>query len=227
MSVLKMLAASTEGASENLIYNGATYPINGSGTSLSVTNVNIGPESSDRMVVIMIAITGSTSPSITSMTIGGVTATQATGNVNGSVRRNGLYYANVPTGTTATVVVNYLSNNIGGLIASSSVYGLSSYIPYSANFSYSTSTAISPSRTVTLTFPAGGVVVAFYSAGAENAGTLHSCNVITEVDDISTSPSGFLMAQMDLITGGSTSVTVTGTDASVARPCLCVATWSR
>lgn len=226
MNVLKMLAANAEVATENLIYNGATF-ISGSGTSLSVTGVNIGRAASDRMVVIMIRLTGSSSPSISSVTIGGVSASQATGNANGSVRRAGIYYANVPTGTTATVVINYASNNVGGLIASSSVYGLSSYIPYSANFSYSTSTAISPSRTVTLTFPAGGVVIAFYTAGQEAAGTTHTCNVLPEVDDINTGESGYLMAQMDLVTGGSTSVTVTGTDPTVNRPVLCVATWSR
>jgi hypothetical protein len=73
-------------------------------TTFTMSSVAIGAASADRRVYAVISFTqGSTS--ISSVTIGGVTAKKV---INGSVTSagpQGIYYADVPTGTTATIVV--------------------------------------------------------------------------------------------------------------------------
>ena len=71
------------------------------------TAVSIGPASADRYVIA--AIMCNTATTISSVTIGGVSATQAV-----ATGGTALYIALVPTGTTAVFVVNF-SSSVSGL----------------------------------------------------------------------------------------------------------------
>lgn len=101
----------------------------GSGGNLSsrtFNNVPIGVATSDRIVIVCTA--GYRATSFTnSVTIGGIAAT--TGGSAGSQDSVGIYYAVVPSGTTANIVVNS-STNVDTLgIAVFSLYGASSPTP--------------------------------------------------------------------------------------------------
>jgi hypothetical protein len=78
---------------------------------VTFTAVAIGAASADRIVCVSLAWLGTSSPSmdITTVTIGGVTATQAV-YLRSSARANAVYYAVVPTGTTANIVVSGYTN---------------------------------------------------------------------------------------------------------------------
>lgn len=73
-----------------------------SGTSASVSGVNIGTASADRLVVCVISCRRDATTTITGITIGGVSATVSP-NVGNTTTNLFYAWARVPTGTTATV----------------------------------------------------------------------------------------------------------------------------
>ena len=79
-----------------------------SGTSVTMSGVDIGTEGANRVVVIVVGSGGTLNRECTSMTINGVTATRdATG---GSARAGAfIFRANVPTGTSVDVVTVWTS----------------------------------------------------------------------------------------------------------------------
>lgn len=118
-------------------------------TVYTFTSRAIGAEASNRIVAL--AVYSSAAASTVSVTIGGITATRAAGySVSGSYDL-AIYYATVPTGTTATLVVT-LSDE-GGRCAID-VYRI---IPGSSATTYATFGDLSGSASITEI--AGGVTV--------------------------------------------------------------------
>ena len=83
-------------------------PYNGPGTA-TFSTVNIGTPSSDRVVVV--GITDSGNNLVTGVTVGGVSATSVGINAGGV----SMWYANIPSGSTAPVVLTATNNQIDNI----------------------------------------------------------------------------------------------------------------
>ena len=136
-------------------------------STYSFTSVSFGTAASDRIVVVAIhwsAVT--TTGSISSVTIGGITATEiatATHSVSGATVQCALYAAAVPTGATGDVVVTLNETMDRCSIAAYRMVGASGVTPADTL----TSTASPPSGGIDC--PAGGAMIggaAFYEASA-------------------------------------------------------------
>lgn len=87
----------------------------------TVAGAAIGTPSADRLVVVVVWLVANNTQS-TSMTIGGVTATLASQNtINGILIS--IFYANVPTGTTATI--NWVSTGFSAASTPIDIYTIS------------------------------------------------------------------------------------------------------
>lgn len=94
------------------------------GTSFTFSSKAIGPPSADRYVIVGIGGNNGTA-TISSVTVGGISATQVvTRQVSNST--TGIYIANVPTGTTANIVINWSASQANTEIGIWSATGLSS-----------------------------------------------------------------------------------------------------
>lgn len=129
---------------------------NGTGaSSYNFTSQPIGTAQSDRYVIVGIGWSN-LGPSISAVTIGGVSATvvATAANANGS---SAMYIALVPTGTTATVAITFSSTtNLGCGIAVWSATGLVSATPVSSGNS-----SASPTPSVVLTTVNGGFAIGY------------------------------------------------------------------
>jgi len=125
-------------------------------SSYTFNNVNIGPASPDRIIVVFAAQGSFSSATPTSVTIGGVPATNA-GASTGTSMGQGAWYAAVPTGTSADITVSW-SGGMGGVSRSSvtvySIIGANNSAP--SQFVNGGGGGAGP-RSVTLNIPADGV----------------------------------------------------------------------
>lgn len=94
--------------------NTADGQLNFTGTTTgTITNMPIGTEAADRLVFVGIELVDGNSASafITGVTIGGVTAAALADNVDSSTCQSVIYWAAVPTGTTANVVMTVANSS--------------------------------------------------------------------------------------------------------------------
>lgn len=168
---------------------------------LTITGQDIGPAYAGRYVIV--SITGNTNGrSISSVTIGGITAT-AHVSANFSV---GIYGAYVPTGTTATIVIT-LNGNDNLLVAVYNVRGLRSTTAYA-----STTGTESPSGTLTATLNiANGFYLAVVGSSHNGVGTWTWTNITEDVDAATTSGGQRYASMASSPSYRETSVTITST----------------
>lgn len=138
------------------------HPAHGSsGSTATFSSVNIGTPSSDRIVVVAVALDASGVP--VSVTIGGTSATKASINANGSggggTRTASLWYASIPTGSTANIVVDqggtYGIAEIGIAVGTLTGATATPSATSSVNFAF----AADP-QTIPITVPTSGVGLA-------------------------------------------------------------------
>ncbi len=125
------------------------------GASRTFSSIAIGSASSSRVVACYIAGYSSTARTVSSVSIGGVTATIHTA-------RNSGYFpaiasAVVPSGTTADIVVGLTGSSSALWVAVYTIVGLNSTTPLSSG---NNGVAASGSQSVVLTTAAGGVAIA-------------------------------------------------------------------
>lgn len=124
-------------------------------TTYTFTSVSIGTAATNRIV--MVAVTsssGTPARTITSATIAGVSATVL--DVNTSfTNRTAFIYANIPTGTTATIVVTFSGAMTRCAVGSYSLYNLKS-----TNYIDSGTGSFSGTASATVSVPADGIVIA-------------------------------------------------------------------
>jgi hypothetical protein len=77
------------------------------GETIEFTNVDFGAEDSTRRIYVFVLARASSTRSLSSMTIGGVSATFFIGNSSNSLGPYAVYAADVPTGTSGTVSVTF------------------------------------------------------------------------------------------------------------------------
>lgn len=143
-----------------LLVNGADA------SSYTFPGVNIGPASFDRVVVAAFGARATDSRTITSVLIGGIAAIPAQD--TGSGHKAAIYYALVPSGTTADVTVNFSGGMVRCALAVWTITG----VPGLTAVTQAGSDSGNPSS-VTVTVPADGVTIAAgfitTSAGGGNA----------------------------------------------------------
>lgn len=157
-------------------------------SAATFTNAAIGTASSDRLVVVAIAIDGNANGVVSGVTIGGNAATKAVGVDPTGGAQGGIYIFHrlVTTGTTASIVVTTVfSNSIGigvGIITGSAS------VAVSATNSAAFATTTDP-HSLTTTVPANGVGVA--AAVIDRAATASWTNATGIVDTQSTGGNQF------------------------------------
>ncbi|HUO50194.1 MAG TPA: fibronectin type III domain-containing protein, partial [Candidatus Paceibacterota bacterium] len=158
--------------------------LNFAGPPVTFSNVNIGTPAANRIVVVGVDNnSGNNDGGTTAVTIGGVSATKAVTSATGSDYAS-IWYATVPTGSTANIVVTTGSSggieNMGILVGT--ITGSSSPTPVASGSHAAVYDAGDPQivpTTGTVTVPTGGVAVVFGRAAYANGVTpIWSTNTI-------------------------------------------------
>lgn len=153
----------------------------GGGTSYTFSSQSIGTADATRIVVVQansVAIAGN----INSITVGGISATQAV-NINGEDnQRLGIWYASVPTGTTADVVVTWSTSMARCGIGVWAMYNADA-TPHDTDTDFHNFSSSSPT-TLSLNVPANGAVI---SAAQGSASTLYTYTWSGLTEDFDTS----------------------------------------
>jgi hypothetical protein len=130
------------------------------GTTQTFSSESIGTVAVNR--VIAVAVSPDSDPDITNVTIGGIAATQAV-QANGGSNRTEIWYARVPSGTTADIVVSIASSRKCTI----AVYRITTSTFAPANTD--SATVVNGDVSVAATCPAGGAGIV--SVSGDTTGT--------------------------------------------------------
>ena len=168
-------------------------------TTYTYASQNLGTASSDRVVVVAVSGRQSSARTITSVTIGGVSATEI-GTRGSSQNPLGIWMAAVPTGTTGDVVATF-----SGAMLRSTI------ILWAVTGGATLSGASSGTDTATVTGVTGGFIIA--AANTTGSGATFTWTNATERYD-AVQESSLATSGADATTVGSTTITATPTIAS-------------
>lgn len=157
-------------------FHGRT-PHNSSGSTQTFAGEPIGTASSDRIVVVGISWAIAGSANINSVTIGGASGT-VVGESDGTNSGVAIAFALVPSGTTATVAVNFSASVARCCLATWSIKNYLNATPYDSAFPVGGGAA---SRTATLDLSAAGVAFAIAFNGSDGDGAF--TNASEDFDD--------------------------------------------
>lgn len=142
----------TAPASKSLIRTYASVAQISGVSAQTFSSVPFGAADSTRNVLVLVSWVraSGTAAAVSSVTIGGVTATAIVAPAPTTVLGFGIYMAAVPSGTSGNVVVNFASTNVAEVsVVSFSLYHLSSTSPSSTN-------SAAGAASMSLTTPSGG-----------------------------------------------------------------------
>lgn len=188
-------------------------------TTYTFAAQNIGTADSGRHVIVAIQSRGgSGSSAISTVTVGGVSATivQQQFNNAGGANVAGIAIAAVPTGTTGDIVVTFSTGQSRAAIQAYRAVGLDSATPNDG----STSTAAAP--TYAIHVPAGGIAV---GCGCSNAGGTATWTGITEDSDAVVESLICATSASSLFASEQTGLSLTCTFSSSSGPVGAFASW--
>ena len=222
--------AGSTGGGPIVITNTANAVSGTDGTSITFSAQSFGTAADDRHMIVCYAGTQTTGDgsTITSMTIGGVSATSVvtidslTGG-GGAHVMTAIWIAAVPTGTTGDVVINFSTTFLNHGISIFSMTGAASSTASSTN-SARDDGADADAITLSVTIPSGGGGVGCY--GQVNTGAAASCTWtgLTEAYD-NTRELSSTFSTASSTTAGSP-LSITATPAAAAAKTGCAAAWS-
>lgn len=186
-------------ATASIVY--VTNAVNaGNASSYTFTATSIGTAASDRIIVVAVG-TGVASQTVSSLTIGGVSATQQV--TRSSSETASLHTLAVAAGTTADIVVTLSASCDFCGIAVWAMYGVTS-----ATATH-TSTSASDPGALSLNISAGGVAVAYqiHRAGAE---TFTWTNATENFDALVESAIAYHSGASDAFASAQTGLAITG-----------------
>jgi len=193
-------------------------------TTYTFSGQGIGTASADREVIVAFSCSGGGTQLINTMTIGGISATEhiEQGNTDGEMA-SAIYSANVPTGTTADIVV-VLNRSAGRAhVAVWEATGIS-VTPNDTKSDNAAASAADPS--VSINCPATGFIIA-YTSSTGGSGSTYTWAGVTE--DFDTGPIEFsytASGASDVFATQQTGLTVAPTwSDSLSKGCLVVASW--
>lgn len=178
-----------------------------SDTTQTFFGMDIGSAAADRIVIVGVGQPALNGHSITGVTIGGIAATLAVQDSTFSNHNDAVYYASVPTGTTADIVVTMDGgNNFVGIFVYA-LYGAAGTVNASATF-YNGVSQLSISTTMTVAD--NSVVVGFYFSFSNRTLTWTGLSEDAEIYYGGASPHYVqASASAAFATGGSKTFTVT------------------
>ncbi len=180
-------------------------------TIYTFTGVAIGAAASDRYVAVAInGESGGASRSVSGVTIGGVTAASWINN-DAAERYVSIWYANVPTGTTATIVVT--ASGAGWTACEIGVYRITGLTTTTAN---ATLIDTSTPGTGGIAVDAGGAIIAI-SKSSNSPTTCTWTNLTEDYDGLG---ENFSVSGASLNPSTAQTVTITATWASENTPVL-------
>lgn len=179
--------------------------------SHTYTNVPISTPAADRFVVVML-VDGNNG--LSSVTIGGITATQIVkeGNTGGNRNKFGCYGAIVPTGTTANIVISSAFQGSKNAISVVVCYGLSSTTPVAVSSIYN---FYNPQNGLVLSgsvnTSANGLVMGILSidSGTSMSGAFSGLTPVGNISDSATS--NYLLTGLDTNVAAATPRAISGT----------------
>jgi hypothetical protein len=133
MQLMSVAAGGSTGSAGSFVYRGADGDF-GAGATLTSTNFAIGAAAADREVFVSVWGLGFTPRTISSVTIGGVSATLVAGPTGSLGNRRNLYRATVPTGTSATIVVSFSGSYANSGLDVWTASGFGTITTFSNNF---------------------------------------------------------------------------------------------
>lgn len=180
----------------------------------------IGTANATRLVGAAISARSAVAPTVSSVTIGGVSATKVVECVVGTPENvTSMWQAAVPTGTTATISATFSLAAVRAGIAVYSVLGSNGVAPSGA--AIATSTLGAPSASITV--PSGGGSI-ISSVAVVAGATVTATNFTIDLNSTSLTSNTFYMAGSDTAHSGSTTYTVNWT--AGGAPCATFAAWS-
>jgi hypothetical protein len=189
---------------------------------------SIGAAAADRIVAVAVAQLATVAGQITGMTIGGITATLASGSAVTDAApavHAAIFFAAVPTGTTATVVVTFPA---AGGCCGISVYRITGATPTPAASNTSSGASSTTALSTTLTVPVGGASInAYFNRNSMDSGsaitwTNASQDLYVEAGGAGSFSGDFGSASVTA--SGSVTVTATDTGAAGGTPSQCCMT---
>jgi len=203
------------GVTFSLSYTGKVSDTVG-GTSPSYGSGAIGTADSNRVVAA--AIWSRAGTSISSVTIGGVSATQVSGAAaaNSTTTLSDIWYASVPTGTTATIAVTYAASTQRSVVY---LYRVVTSTPTPNAAGHDQTTTLTSVAT-TINVPSGGGAINV--GGNRNFATIPTWTNAVQDDSIALSGA---QATTAATTTGTGSITVTMTVGAGGEDCLSSASW--
>lgn len=193
------------------------------GATGTYTSVNFGTAAANRViaVVAMCRVTAAVINTVSSATIGGISATQVASADPGVVVNiaSDIWYASVPTGTSGTIVVNWANANTRSGVY---VYSILTSTPTPSNGNSSSGLSLTSIGPTTLTIPANGVgLVGFLS---QQTGNTQSFTKATLDSSNAMAGAGQSTASGTVI--GTGSVSVTGTSSPTGNTMsMSLASW--
>jgi len=183
------------------------------------TSCSIGTAASNRRVVVGITQQGRGSVSLSSMTIGGVSATLLTqyGGTSGFFNTSQFAHAVVPTGTTATVTATYSTDIFRSYISIWAIYGASATIYDDQGEALDTTSA---SCSATVAMASGGFGVCLAGKGNTTPTTFSWTNA-TERSDSTYGGNNSSASSADY----TAAATITATQSSTTQKTLACATF--
>jgi hypothetical protein len=194
-------------------------------TTYSFTSQAIGTAANNRIVVVAADTNGGAAGSdgVSSMTIGGISATLVKASLADDHCQAELWEAVVPTGTTATVAVTWNSARGRCGIGIWAVYN-AKFTPHATAEDNHVGTS-SAATSVSINVPASGACIGCVSAGAASAATFTWAGVTEKYDEV---VSGLLThgGASDVFTTQQVGLTVSATPSVATRQAMPVASWS-
>jgi hypothetical protein len=144
------------------------------------TSQDIGTAAADRHVVVGVPLRAAGNITISSVTVGGISATQLKtidGEVGANTTSVDLWIAAVPTGTTASIVVTFSGAPARHGIAVWAVYG-------STGTASASVSSLSNGSSTSLTVPAGGVAIGLAMSNVTGGTATSTATGLTEDFDV-------------------------------------------
>ncbi len=151
-------------------------------SSYTFAAADVGPEASDRYVLVSVNGRAATTRTITGVTIGGVSATIVGSQIDNVGSSSAFFIAPFPTGTTANIVVSLNLNWLRCQIGVYALTGVGSAVAYDAQSDTTFSAGV---VSVSMNCPAGGAIYALANGfNSGNTGWGSWAGVVEDFDGV-------------------------------------------
>lgn len=195
----------------------------GAGTTSTFSACNLGTATADRLIVVIVTSAGGPIRSISSITIGGNSATlHVQSNASNGAQGVGIASLVVPSGTSADVVVTWSASSSNTGLMVFALKGYSNATPYDTDAT-TNGTAYSTSQTATIDTVNGGVLIA---ASEHFVNETMSWSSLTEDNDFQVNSTTMRMSGgRKSLTSTASGVTETCSWATSIHGCIAAGVW--